>query len=49
MPDRWDVLCLAGLALLFAGLATWFGYPVALTVTGALVLVLAVAGAAWGD
>lgn len=43
--DVWDVLCLVGVVLLGAGLWSWFGLPVALTVIGGLVLALGVIGA----
>ncbi|WP_211323290.1 hypothetical protein [Amycolatopsis palatopharyngis] len=42
--DVWDVLGLLGLALLVAGVYLWFGIGPALTVGGALVLVVAVLG-----
>ena len=43
--DRYDLTCLAGLAMLLAGLWVWFGTGPALTVAGGLVLALGVAGA----
>jgi hypothetical protein len=43
--DQYDVVCLTGLVLLAVGLGVWFSAGVALTVAGALVLLLGVAGA----
>ena len=42
--DLWDVLCGLGLVLLAVGLGVWVGAGVALTVVGALLLTLGVAG-----
>lgn len=42
--DLWDVLCGTGLVMLLAGLWAWLGMPIALTVTGSVLLCLGVTG-----
>ncbi|WP_066373954.1 hypothetical protein [Herbidospora mongoliensis] len=43
--DLWDAVCTGGVLILAVGLVVWFGPGPALTVIGALVLALGIAGA----
>lgn len=44
--DRVDMICLLGLLAMTVGLALWFSLGVALTVSGAIALVVGLVGAA---